>query len=462
MSERLRQIPSIELIMQSDVFREIVRKHSRPLVVRALQEEIELLRARIISGECQGDVGRIEAFSDLVRTRLRDSTKPSLHKVLNGTGVILHTNLGRAILSQDAVEAMASISCSYSNLEYDVNKGVRGSRYGHCSRLLKELTGGKSALVLNNGAAALVMALRSMASGREVLVSRGELVEIGGGFRIPEILECSGARLTEVGSTNRTRIEDYRKVAENGDPGLILKVHRSNFNITGFTEEASLSSLIDLGKEMEVPVVHDLGSGLLLDHALLGLPYEPTPKESLDLGADIVIFSGDKLLGGPQAGILVGRGEDLIESMQKDPLCRALRVDKTTLASLEATLLLHRDPELAMVKIPILRMLTASLDRLTERAVLLNEALTDALVNVKTQDCFSVMGGGTFPDFEMPSIGLVLDLPGYTPNGLSEKLRNLPVPLVGRIENDNFLIDLRTILEEQDQQIIECLSNCFT
>jgi len=462
MNDKLRQIPSIELIMQSDHFKEILRDHSRSLVLSALQEEIELLRNRILSGEFQDMIGQTGAFADSVRTKLRDSTRTSLCEVLNGTGVILHTNLGRAILSKYALEAMNSISGCYSNLEYDVNKGVRGSRYDHCSRLLKELTGGKSALVLNNGAAALVMVLRSMALDKEVLVSRGELVEIGGGFRIPEILECSGARLTEVGSTNRTRIEDYREAAENGDPGLILKVHRSNFNITGFTEETSLASLIDLGKEVGLPVVHDLGSGLLLDPSLLGLPPEPTPKESLNQGADIVIFSGDKLLGGPQAGILVGSGVHWVERMQKDPLCRALRVDKMTLASLEATLLLYRDPEVALVEIPVLRMLTASLDKLTERATVLAEALIDAAVDVNLKECFSVMGGGTFPGFEIPSIGLVVELPGCTPNRLSDKLRGLPVPLVGRVEKDKLLIDLRTILEEQDQQVMECLSISLT
>ena len=459
MNDKLRLIPSVELIIQTDQFVEIFKNHPRALVLSVLNVEIEQLRNRMLKGEFHDKAVEIIPLADSVKKELLICEKPSLNRVLNGTGVILHTNLGRAILAKNALAAMGMISSGYSNLEYDISNGMRGSRYDHCSLLLKELTGAQSALLLNNGASALVMALRSMAFGKEVLVSRGELVEIGGGFRIPEILECSGARLVEVGTTNRTRIEDYRKAAGSGKAGMILKIHRSNFNITGFTEEASLSSLVDLGRELGLPVVHDLGSGLLIDPGSLGLPPEPTPKESLSQGTDIVIFSGDKLLGGPQAGILVGSGEEWITGMRKDPLCRALRVDKMTLAALEATLSLYRDPKVAMAEVPILRMLSASVGELTERASMLVAALAGASINVEIIDCCSVMGGGTFPGFELPSIGLSVEIHGCSPDRLATKLRSFEVPTVGRVEKDLLLIDLRTISQDQDQQLIENLSS---
>jgi L-seryl-tRNA(Ser) seleniumtransferase len=275
---------------------------------------------------------------------------------VNATGVVLHTNLGRAPLAAAAVEAMVAAAQDYTNLEYDLERGERGSRYVHCASLLAELTGADAALVVNNAAAALVLALNTLARGRGVLVSRGELVEIGGGFRIPEMLERSGARLVEVGATNRTRMGDYERAFDEEDVGTILKVHRSNFRITGFTEEATLAQLAELARARNVPLVHDLGSGLMLEAATLGLADEPLPHDSLAAGSDLVTFSGDKLLGGPQAGLVVGSA-DLVAQMRANPLCRALRVDKVTLAGLEATLRLYRDPEQAREEIPVLRML---------------------------------------------------------------------------------------------------------
>ena len=463
MKDKLRLIPSVESMLQSPHFEAIIHEYGRGLVLYALQEEIKQIRSLILRSEFNEDVGKAESFVVPVKERISASLKPSLQKVLNGTGVILHTNLGRAILADEALEAMRLISAGYSNLEYDVSNGIRGSRYDHCTRLLSELTGGVSALVVNNGAAALVLALRCMADKKNVLVSRGELVEIGGGFRIPEILECSGASLLEVGSTNRTRIQDYKKAAEATNAGVILKVHRSNFNMTGFTEETSLEELVELGTEMNLPVIYDLGSGLLQDPKKLGLPTdEPTPRESLEAGADIVIFSGDKLLGGPQSGILIGKGIEWIDKMRRNPLCRALRVDKTTLASLEATLSLHRDPELALTKIPILKMLNASIDELTERASKVIEAVGEATVRLEKKECRSIMGGGTFPEFEIPSIGLEARLPGCSPDKFSQRLRQLEIPLISRVENGMLIIDLRTILHDQDHLLIDCLSGPFS
>ena len=265
MKDKLRLIPSVEFMLQSSHFEGIIQEYGRGLVLYAVQEEIKQIRSLILRSEFNENEVKPENLIVPVKKRISASLKPSLQKVLNGTGVILHTNLGRAILADEALEIMGMISASYSNLEYDVTNGIRGSRYDHCTRLLSELTGGVSALVVNNGAAALVLALRCMAAKKNVLVSRGELVEIGGGFRIPEILECSGASLSEVGSTNRTRIQDYKKAAEATNAGAILKVHRSNFNMTGFTEETSLEELVELGTEMNLPVIYDLGSGLLQD-----------------------------------------------------------------------------------------------------------------------------------------------------------------------------------------------------
>jgi L-seryl-tRNA(Ser) seleniumtransferase len=370
---------------------------------------------------------------------------------------MLHTNLGRAPLADSALDAMASVAHGYANLEYDLEEGSRGSRYDHCAALLRDLTGADDALVSNNGASALILALRTLAFGRTVLVSRGELVEIGGGFRIPEILESAGSVLVEVGSTNRTRLEDYRTAAAKSDPALILKVHRSNFRITGFTEEASLEELVGLGAELGVPVVHDQGSGLLIDPERLGLPPEPKPTESLKAGVDLVVFSGDKLLGGPQAGILLGKAE-WVERMRKDPMCRAVRVDKTTLAGLEATLQLYRDPETALKEIPVLAMLSASPETLRSRADALVASLSEAGVAAEVVELTSVVGGGTFPDVELESCGVRVEPGEDGVDRLAARLRGASVPLVGRVEGGAFWVDLRTVLTWQDSMVVDLLS----
>jgi L-seryl-tRNA(Ser) seleniumtransferase len=296
-----------------------------------------------------------------------------------------------------------------------------------------------------------------MAFGRKVLVSRGELVEIGGGFRIPEILGSSGAALVEVGSTNRTRLQDYQAEMAGEKPAMILKVHRSNFRITGFTEEATLEDLVGLGRDHGVPVVHDLGSGLMVDAALIGLPEEPRPMDSLAAGVDIVAFSGDKLLGGPQAGILLGKRE-WVESMRRDPLCRALRVDKTTLAGLEATLRLYRDPAVAIREIPVLAMLSADIETLRDRAGLVAEHATARGVSAEVADVTSVVGGGTFPGVEIESCGIRVRPGGGGADRLAADLRGAPTPLVGRVEDGSFWVDLRTILPTQDHEVVELLS----
>ena len=465
MSDARRLIPSLERLLESDAFAGILEAHPRGLVVQHPRTELDRVRRELNDGKGSVvDPGALprnvedpQLYAVGVEERLRVSATPSLRSVINGTGVILHTNLGRAPLADSALDAMASVARGYANLEYDLEAGSRGSRYDHCTDLLRELTGAGGALVSNNGAAALVLALRTMAFGRAVLVSRGELVEIGGGFRIPEILESAGATLSEVGSTNRTRLEDYRAGAAKSDPALTLKVHRSNFRITGFTEEASLGELVGLGAELGVPVVYDLGSGLLADPERLGLPREPGPAESLAVGADIVAFSGDKLLGGPQAGILLGKAE-WVDQMRKNPWCRAVRVDKTALAGLEATLQLYRDPETALREIPVLAMLSTSLEVLRERAETMAASISGAGVVAEVIETTSVVGGGTYPGVELESCGVRVDSKEEGADPLAARLRGACVPLVGRVEDGAFWIDLRTVLPWQDTVVVDLLS----
>ena len=452
-----RRIPAVEQILESPEFEPILAGQPRALVLSELREEIERVRSDIGAGKDPGDVEDVTVYADGVRRRLERATTPSLRPVINGTGVVLHTNLGRAPLAGVAIEAMEGAK-GYSNLEYDLDVGARGSRYDHCATLLRELTGAEDAVVVNNGAAALVLALSTVADGRCVLVSRGELVEIGGGFRIPEIMQSSGAILREVGSTNRTRLEDYREALfEDRDVAVILKVHRSNFRITGFTEEATLHDLVELGKERGVGVVHDLGSGLLLDAALLGLPPEPRPTESLAAGVDVVAFSGDKLLGGPQAGILAGEGE-WIERMRKNPLCRALRVDKTTLLALEATLRLYREPERAVREIPTLAMLSADPGTLRGRARALADGLAAAGVEADVAEMSSVVGGGTFPGVELASHGVRVRPRAVGADASAGALRAAVPPLIARVEDGSLWVDLRTVLDWQDAEVLRLLS----
>ncbi len=461
MSDARRLIPSLELLLESEALLGLLEMHPRGLVVEHLRTEVDRVRRELGDGgdpgALEGDVEDPRTYAAGVKARLRVSTTPSLRAVINGTGVILHTNLGRAALAASALDAMASVARGYANLEYDLEAGSRGSRYDHCTALLQELTGAGGALVSNNGAAALILALRTLAFGRTVLVSRGELVEIGGGFRIPEILESAGGVLVEVGSTNRTRLDDYRAAAAKGDPALILKVHRSNFRITGFTEEASLEELVGLGAELGVPVVHDQGSGLLIDPERLGLPPEPRPTESLAAGADLVAFSGDKLLGGPQAGILLGKAE-WVDQMRKNPLCRAVRVDKTALAGLEATLQLYRDPEAALKEIPVLAMLAATPEALRKRAETVAARLEAAGVTCEAVEMSSVVGGGTFPGVEIESCGLRVESEDGGADPLAARLRSASVPLVGRVEDGSFWVDFRTLLPWQDAVVLDLLS----
>lgn len=444
----------MDALLASAVFAEMLERYPRERVVAAARASVDEARKAIADGGNPDGVASPEAIGRAAEDRLRRDDVPSLRRVINASGVVLHTNLGRAPLSAAAVDAMLEAGRGYTNLEYDVAEGRRGSRYVHCAALLCELTGAEAAVVVNNAAAGLLLALNTLASGKSVVVSRGELVEIGGGFRIPEILERSGAHLLEVGSTNRTRLADYQGAVASGAVASVLKVHRSNFRMRGFTEETSVAELAPLTREAGVPLVHDLGSGLLADPEALGLPREPRAGESLAAGADLVVVSGDKLLGGPQAGIVVGR-TDLVAALKANPLCRALRVDKTTLAGLEATLRLYRDPQRAVQEIPTLRMVAEGAPSVRARADALAARLEKAGVTDATVvESRCAVGGGTYPEVELPSWAVTLSGTGVGASVLAGKLREGVPPIVARIEGERLLLEVRTVLPEEMEVLV--------
>jgi len=447
-----RAIPSIDRLLSSAAFAALVSTVPRSRVVAALQAVQDDVRGRILAGE--GDVPDEAWYAEAVEAELARRATLSLRRVINATGVVLHTNLGRAPLATEAIDAMVSVASGYSNLEYDIAEGRRGSRYVHCESLLCELTGAESALVVNNNAAALVLALSTVASGRGVIVSRGELVEIGGGFRVPEIVERSGARLVEVGTTNRTRADDYERVLRR-DVAALLKVHRSNFHMSGFTEEASLAELARIAGAAGIPLVHDLGSGLLLEPPPRGLAEELTPRRALAEGADVVSFSGDKLLGGPQVGILVGRA-GLIDAMRRNPLCRALRVDKLTLAALGATLALYRDPAVAQERIPVLRMITAAPDELRQRAAAVAAQLAACGITTYVVPTEGAVGGGALPELRLPGFAVAIDA-GLPAAETEARLRAGMPPVVALVRDGRVLLDVRTVRPDEEVALVEAV-----
>lgn len=453
MSDLRRSIPSIDRLLLDPTFEELLSRRSRALIVSHLRRVQEELREEIARGV--GEIPRAaEWYRERLLERLRAAEVRSLRGVINATGVVLHTNLGRAPLAPAAVEAMIEVASSYSNLEYDLEEGARGSRYDHAVALLCELSGAEDALVVNNNAAALVLALNTLSEAHRAVVSRGELVEIGGGFRVPEIMVRSGAELAEVGTTNRTHRSDYRRALEGGGVGALLKVHRSNFRIEGFTAEVGLEELVELAAPFGVPVINDLGSGLIDGLSDLGLPEEPTVREAVAAGADLVTLSGDKLLGGPQAGIIVGHS-DLIAALRGNPLCRAFRVDKVTLAGLEATLILHRDPVRARREIPVLRMLAAQGVELEARAEGLARSIGELGVGVELVAGNSLIGGGAMPGAELPTTLVALEVPGMTGHELEEELRGGETPVIGRVIDRRLVLDPRTILEGEEEVLVQ-------
>lgn len=462
MTDPRRAIPSVDRLLSSEAFGPLLEDASRAAVREALEAVLFELRAKLVGGAAHAPVGAAHApaaegwYAERVAERLASTHRASLRRVINATGVVLHTNLGRAPLAEAARAAMAVAAAGYVNLEYDLEAGARGSRYDHCVTLLRELTGAEAALIVNNNAAAVALALNTIAREREVVVSRGELVEIGGSFRIPEIVTGSGARLREVGTTNRTHLVDY-EAAVGEETAAILKVHRSNFRITGFTAQPELAELAEMARRYGVPLVEDLGSGLFFDLTDLGLPREPTARESLRAGASIVSMSGDKLLGGPQAGILLG-AEEWIAPMRRNPLCRALRVDKVTLAALEATLALYRDPDRARREIPTLRMLAAPASELERRAVALRDRLIAAGIQAEVRKGESAVGGGALPGATLPTTLVAVEL-GRSAHEAERALRLGEPPVVARIVDGSLVLDPRTVFPDEEAALVSALEH---
>ena len=436
----------------------LLGSYPRWLVVEALRKLLDERRSRILAGKVEPALVDGESIVDELEGRMDELASPSLRRVINATGVVLHTNLGRALLAREVWRQMEEVALNYSNLEYDLEKGERGLRYTHVVDILKKVTGAPAAMVVNNNAAAVLLVLAALAGGREVVVSRGELIEIGGSFRIPEVMAASGAILREVGTTNKTHLRDYQgAISEN--TALLLKVHPSNYRILGFTQSVALKDLVALGKETGIPVYEDLGSGNLVDLRSYGLPYEPTVQESLKAGVSVLSFSGDKLLGGPQAGIVLGE-ERIIEKVRRHPLNRALRIDKLTLAGLEATLRLYMEPETLPRRLPTLALLAAPLEVLKERACRVKKGLEERLpssFSVKVMEDVSYVGGGALPLAEMPTAVVALMHESMEAREIEEMARRGHPPVIGRIREGAFLMDMRTVREEDMEPMLESL-----
>lgn len=442
--DRRRRLPSVDRLLAAEPLCSAGETHGRGLALEAARAVLAGARARLAAGAALPSVAELAAEAV---SRLEETLHGTLFPVINATGVIIHTNLGRAPLSDAARQAMEAVAAGYSNLEYDLAAGERGSRYIHAEGLLRRLTGAEAALVVNNNAGAVFLALSALAGGRAVVISRGQLVEIGGGFRIPDVLRQSGARLVEVGTTNRTHLHDFAE-AISPETALLLRVHSSNFKQIGFTAEVPLADMVALARGAGLPVVDDLGSGTLLDTARYGLSAEPLVQESVAAGADLVTFSGDKLLGGPQAGLIVGRAA-LVEALRRHPLARALRVDKSTLAALQATLLHYVRGE-AERAVPVWRMIAAPLDELAARAEVLAARLRGAGVEAAVVAAASTVGGGSLPGETLPTRAVAVTA---APAALAAALRRGDPPVVGRIVENRVLFDLRTVPAEADERL---------
>lgn len=455
-NELLRKIPKIDDILAHGDWQKLIKDCAEDAAKDSLRQYLDELR----TGIKEGTIGAMPAIAAIVnetKKKVIAMTTPTLRRVINGTGTIIHTNLGRSLLARTAIDAIMNAASHYSNLEYDLKKGTRGDRYEHCIPILKKLTGAEDALVVNNNAGAVFLILNTLAEGKEVIISRGELIEIGGSFRIPEVMKKSGAVLKEVGTTNRTYITDYER-AMNENTGLIMKAHTSNYRIRGFTHEASIEELVSLGNRYNIPAFYDAGSGLFYSAKTAGTFDEPLISQEVAKGLDIVSFSGDKLLGAPQAGIIAGE-KTLIDSMKKNPMTRALRPDKFTLAGLESTLLLYLDMERAKEEIPTLRMIYEDQSILKGRAQRLLRQLKMKCSNmtVSVVEIYSEVGGGSLPDVVIPSYGISIKPHDISVDRFEERLRNVEVPVIGRIEKDTLILDMRTISKEEEPFLLSGL-----
>jgi L-seryl-tRNA(Ser) seleniumtransferase len=453
----LRSLPSVQAVLDHEEVREWMAGLPRSSVVKAVQSAIETVRADVLAGKRAAPI-EIADLLEMAEANLVERTTPSLRPVINATGIVLHTGLGRAPLCAAAIEAVVEGASGYCNLEFVLETGARGRRVSHVVDLLRQITGAAGALVVNNNAAATLLILKTFAEGREAVVSRGQLIEIGGSYRLPDIMSASGARLREVGTTNRTRIGDYEN-ALNDDTALLMRVHTSNFRVVGFVEETPLEALVELAHRYGLIAVDDLGSGALFDLAVLGLPHEPFVGQSLKAGADLVCFSGDKLLGGPQCGIIVGKRE-LIKRLEASPLMRTYRVGKLTLLALQATLRQYLDFADSLTTMPSLTMLSVSPDELADRARGLSESLQAALPDESFYVCSDVAyaGGGSLPARSLQTVVVQWRPARHSPESVAAALRVADAPVVVRVNNDAICHDLRTIREDDLEPLVTSIA----
>ena len=446
-------LPSVDEVLSQKGIEELIEKYPRSIVLESIREVIDINRKTIVAIKTEEEAEKfsltMEKVIEETEKKARDNYALSLKKVINGTGTVLHTNLGRSLISEKIKDEIWTAASRYSNLEYDLEKGERGSRYVHLTDMIKRLTGAEDVLVVNNNAAAVMLVLSTMAKGGEAIVSRGELVEVGGSFRIPSVMALSGADLVEIGATNKTHLKDYEEAITENTRAL-MKVHTSNYRIMGFTESISVAELVELGKKYDLPVIEDLGSGVFIDLSKYGLEYEPTVLDSIHRGADIVTFSGDKMLGGAQAGIIVGK-KKYISAMKKNQLTRALRVDKLTICALEATLRMYLDEEEAVKNIPTLNMITMPMEELERKANLLYAEIEklnlDADVHI--EECLSQVGGGSMPLETMKSRGIAITPNNMNVSTLERKLRLSDSHIIARVYDNKYVLDVRTIFEDE-------------
>jgi L-seryl-tRNA(Ser) seleniumtransferase len=449
-----RSIPKVDVILEDAEIIKLTESEGREIVMRAIHLELDRLRQKIASCENEKQVQQeTELIKENIKKTVAGLQAPNMRSVINATGTILHTNLGRAPISEKHMEQIAKIATGYSNLEYNLEAGKRGERYSHFEELLCEITGAEAAMAVNNNAAAVMLVLSSLAKGGEVIVSRGELVEIGGKFRIPDVMKISGATLVEVGTTNKTHYSDYEE-AITEETKALLKVHTSNYRIVGFTESVSIDELIGLAGDCDIPIIEDLGSGVLIDLEKYGLSHEPTVQESISKGADVVCFSGDKLLGGPQAGIIIGR-KKYIDRMKKNQLTRALRIDKFTATALELVLKEYQSKEEAVKNIPVLRMITKPLEEVKVGAEKLAELISKSGLSAQVElcPCESQIGGGSLPLERIKSMAVSIRPSKMSVTEMEERMRKLTVPIIPRIADDAILLDVRTIKEDRFELI---------
>lgn len=457
----LRAIPKVDELMLHPQIVLLQEAAPRRLVLEVVREALSDLRSLLVTAE-ESELPENLNMESLVATIAREVESRNdyhLKRVINATGVVIHTNLGRSLLAPSIARHLTEVSCYYSTLEYDLDTGKRGTRYAHVESLLCELTGAEAALVVNNNAAAVMLVLSTLCSGKEVIVSRGQLVEIGGAFRVPDVMRASGASLIEVGTTNKTHLRDYAS-AITAQTSAILKVHTSNYRILGFTSEVPMEALAELCRANDIPLIEDLGSGSLIDFSPFGLMKEPTVVESMNAGADVVTFSGDKMLGGPQAGIILGR-KVWIDAMKKNQLTRALRVDKMTLCALEATLKLYREPETAFREIPTLRMLTARQDDLLPQATALLESIEalNASCEAALIETYSEVGGGSLPLEKLPTWAVAVKPTGQSTQRLADALRQRPLPVIARVAEDRLIIDVRALQDGEADIVVKALGD---